>query len=184
MRTLLPPHRILVLQTLMQTVRHANGCIIEVGVFTGGSLILMAKELPHRFIFGYDTFEGLPPNKWREGEIHLPGEFHATRQQVENTLREEKITNVSTFKGLFPSQVSPSLPVAFAHLDVDFYESTMDALEFLWPILIPGGIIVVDDYDTKDCPGVGVALRQFAAQENVRINSHVEGQAWIMRDHR
>ena len=54
--------------------------------------------------------------------------------------------NVELVKGLFQDTIDLDEPVAFAHLDGDWYESTMVCLERIAPLLVPGGRIVLDDY--------------------------------------
>ena len=54
--------------------------------------------------------------------------------------------NVELVKGLFQDTIHLDEPVAFAHLDGDWYESTMVCLERIAPLLVPGGRIVLDDY--------------------------------------
>lgn len=40
----------------------------------------------------------------------------------------------------------PALRIALLHLDLDVYKPTMEALRHLWPCIVPGGILVIDDY--------------------------------------
>jgi hypothetical protein len=54
--------------------------------------------------------------------------------------------NVELVPGLFEDTIRLDEPVAFAHLDGDWYESTMTCLERIAPLLVPGGRIVLDDY--------------------------------------
>ncbi len=55
--------------------------------------------------------------------------------------------NVELVQGLFEDTIDLDEPVAFAHLDGDWYESTLTCLERLAPLIVPGGRIVLDDYD-------------------------------------
>ena len=56
--------------------------------------------------------------------------------------------NIELVQGLFEDTVRLDEPVAFAHLDGDWYESTMTCLTRIAPLLVPGGRIVLDDYYT------------------------------------
>ena len=49
-------------------------------------------------------------------------------------------------QGLFQDTLTIEGPVALAHVDGDWYESTMTCLERIAPRLVPGGRIVIDDY--------------------------------------
>jgi asparagine synthase (glutamine-hydrolysing) len=55
--------------------------------------------------------------------------------------------NVDLVQGLFEDTIDLDEPVAFAHLDGDWYESTLTCLERIAPLVVPGGRIVLDDYD-------------------------------------
>jgi asparagine synthase (glutamine-hydrolysing) len=50
-------------------------------------------------------------------------------------------------KGLFQDTMHFAEPVALAHVDGDWYESVMTCLTRLDPVLVPGGVMVIDDYD-------------------------------------
>ncbi|HBH79257.1 MAG TPA: hypothetical protein DDY39_05465, partial [Nitrospira sp.] len=50
---------------------------------------------------------------------------------------------------------------AFVHIDVDLYQPIMDSLKFFFPRLLPGGIIVVDDYGYSIFPGAKKAVDEF-----------------------
>jgi O-methyltransferase len=54
----------------------------------------------------------------------------------------------------------PDRTYQLVHLDVDLYESTKDCLEYFVPRLAPGGVIVLDDYDAPNCPGVRMAAEE------------------------
>ena len=50
---------------------------------------------------------------------------------------------------------------AFVHVDADIYCSVHDACEFFYPRLVPGGVIVFDDYGFPSCPGARAAVDEF-----------------------
>lgn len=69
-----------------------------------------------------------------------------------------------TFSGLEAEQI------AFAHIDVDIYKSIVDCLDFIWPRLSSGGVIVFDDYGFPTCPGARQAVDTFfAAKQEVPL---------------
>jgi hypothetical protein len=69
--------------------------------------------------------------------------------------------NVELVRGLFEDTIEIDAPVAFAHLDGDWYESTMTCPERIAPRLAPGGRIVLDDYDTWS--GCRTAVHEYFA---------------------
>jgi asparagine synthase (glutamine-hydrolysing) len=54
---------------------------------------------------------------------------------------------VHLVQGLFEDTIHPDGPVAFAHIDGDWYESVRVCLERIWPHLVVGGVLVIDDYE-------------------------------------
>jgi len=50
---------------------------------------------------------------------------------------------------------------AFVHLDVDLYEPTLTSLQYFFPLLSPGGVIVCDDYGASEFPGASSAFDHF-----------------------
>lgn len=152
--------------------------IVEVGVYKGGSLKTLSEAFPNSLIFGFDTFEGLPERQWREEEVHKPGDFNDTsREAVEKFIDNE---NVRLIEGLFPESAydyQKYYPVDFVHVDVDFYEGVKECLEFFYPTLTKGGIMVFDDYEWPMCPGVKKALEEFGET----IYESVPYQAYIIK---
>jgi hypothetical protein len=85
---------------------------------------------------GGDTYYGYRDDLYEEvkdsfGRLGVPVDEH----------------NVELVRGLFEDTIDLDEPVAFAHLDGDWYESTMTCLQRIAPLLTPGGRIVLDDYD-------------------------------------
>jgi hypothetical protein len=153
----------------------------ELGVYMGGSarVILESSAEDRRFLCLYDTFEGLPI----DGGNHRKGEFAASPYQVRDTLgtwsidRISGVTRVLMFPGVFPESVmeSESMDFSFVHADADLYESTRDAIEFFWPRMVSGGVMIFDDVHWNDCPGVDQALNESGLMLNVEILAPHQG---------
>lgn len=121
----------------------AEGHVLEFGVFKGGTIRHIASRLPKRAIHGFDSFEGLPSD-WSgytmgKGYFSMKGKLPSVPRQVK----------------LHPGWFDASLPkwlndnpgsVAFLHIDCDLYESTKTILDLLTPRLVPGSIILFDEY--------------------------------------
>jgi O-methyltransferase len=144
----------------LRAVRDVPGVVVELGVYQGGSLAAMADAWPDRVFYGFDTFKGMPAEGWRDGEPHGIGDFGDTSfSAVRRALKTHP--NVVLVKGLFPASVPPgcdAVSIALAHVDMDWFTSTRDAIAWLLPRMSPGGSIVFDDYDWKHCPGVRQAI--------------------------
>lgn len=136
-----------------------KGPIAELGVYKGGSLKYLAERHPDRNITGFDTFEGLPEKDWNESEVHVPGDFNDNSlEAVQEYLKDHK--NITLIKGYFPESADSiaDQKFSFVHIDFDFYQGMKSGIEFFYPRLVEGGIIVLDDYGWPNCPGVKQAL--------------------------
>lgn len=120
-----------------------NGLYLEFGVATGTSINLTAKALPKQTIHGFDSFEGLPED-WpgrheAKGHYSLGGKLPKVRR------------NVKLHQGWFNKTLPPFLEteqskVSFVHLDADLYSSTIFVLDALKTRIIPGTVILFDEY--------------------------------------
>jgi O-methyltransferase len=142
-----------------------SGVFIEVGVYKGGSLKALSNAFPDRIMYGFDTFAGLPQRYYGTDEFHPPGDFADTDfDRVEQLFRS---TNVEIVRGIFPDparhrDMFRGRSIAFAHLDMDHWRGTLEALIYIWPRLLSGGIIVFDDYDWERCPGIAPVVQTWA----------------------
>lgn len=162
LKTLIGGPKLEHLMVLLQRAVHHSGCLVEFGVYHGGTLKIMAETYPQRMAYGFDTFDGLPIEKWNKDELHNPGDF---RDCDFESLRAEMPPNVQLCRGVFPDSVAGmDLRVAFAHVDFDFHESTADAIRWLKLHMVPGGIAVFDDYEWPHCPGVKRAIVESGIQ--------------------
>lgn len=161
MKSLLTPEK---LKTIIEYASKAplKGIFAECGVYKGGSIRFLAEHFPKRTILGFDTFNGLPIEHWTQSEHHAPQEFGDTSlEEVTNFIKP--YNNIKLIKGLFPStaKIFEKEKFAFVHIDFDFYEGTKLCLDWFWPRLMVGGIMLFDDYEWKNCPGVKKALDEF-----------------------
>jgi O-methyltransferase len=153
-----------------------EGDLIETGVWRGGSTILMrgilrAYGITDRTVYVADSFEGLPPPDTERYPADAGLDLHVFPELAVSL--EDVRANFARF-GLLDEQVvfvkgwfRDSLPAlrdhrwAVVRLDGDLYESTMDALENLYPGLSPGGWLIVDDYyDIDACAQAVIDYRQ------------------------
>lgn len=160
--------------TLVNAVRHVvqngiSGAIAECGVWKGGSMMAVAKTLidegeTTRDLYLYDTFDGMSEptefDKSYDGvaaDVHLAetpkGEgfwCYSSLDEVKANLAstgypEEKIHYIEgKIEDTIPQNNPPQM--AILRLDTDWYESTKHELEHLFPLLVPGGFLIIDDY--------------------------------------
>ena len=151
--------RDLVERTIQEEV---PGDYIETGVWRGGCCILMRAILSayddrQRKVYVADSFEGLPMPKPEiyPGDADSPAFLRdaalaVSEAQVRENFRKYDLLDdqVVFIKGFFSSTLPNLADQTFAllRLDGDMYESTIVALESLYPKLSPGGYIIIDDY--------------------------------------
>lgn len=158
--SLLPRARKELLIRSLERTRGIPGSILEVGVYHGGSLQLLYEwaKTWGKQVVGIDTFKGLPkPGEFDDKKSMPEGKFSNVRMDEVQSL----VPGASLLAGEFPGQVNIQGPISFCHLDVDFYEGTLQGLKWLGPRISAGGIIVVDDYGYAETPGVKLAVDEF-----------------------
>lgn len=152
--------------------RRDRGVLIEAGTAAGGSaLVLAAAKHPSQSLFLYDTFGMIPPpsrsddvDVWKRYEQIESGAATGIRGRpyygYETNLLQ-KITdfftefgldvrneNIHLVKGLYEETLRLDVPVSFAHLDCDWYESVKTCLERIHPHMQVGSRFVIDDYES------------------------------------
>ncbi len=162
----------------VKSTEKIEGDLAEVGVYKGGSAKLICEAKGDSSLHLFDTFEGIP----KVDEIDqgfYEGQFAASSEDVENYLKEYK--NVYFYKGLFLTTAEPikNNKFSFVHLDVDTYESTLNCLEFFYPRMNRGGIIISHDYFTA--AGVRKAFDEFFEDKTEPIIEMPGSQCLIVR---
>jgi hypothetical protein len=163
------------------------GDLIETGVFHGGTTVLMARLLQNlsspRRLYACDSFQGLPPSQTEDaggrcatlagadvprrrdcGKGHR-GQFASPRRTVEAALRREALqARVILVPGWFHESLPPPPSDVFGllRLDGDTYNGTYEALARLYPRLVPGGAVYVDDYGSFK--GAGAAVDRYVTR--------------------
>ena len=128
----------------------------EAGVYRGGTAAATLSASKKRLDLFY-TFEGLLHG---EGQFSIRENGWGSRTDVEKNLGEWS-ERVEFDPGLFPASAADlgDYRFSFVHLDLDLYDGTLAALEWFWPRLGPGGILLSHDYPLSE--GVVRAFHQF-----------------------
>jgi O-methyltransferase len=140
------------------------GDLVECGCFLGGSTAFIWEACVHlgiddRRLFVFDTFDGFPPGETDafRGRTFGPEDFipdgtnfrAAFDEYTRDVIPADRVRVV-------PGMVEQTLPpiefgeLAFVRLDTDFYASTRAELETLYPRLVAGGVLIIDDYGSFD----------------------------------
>jgi hypothetical protein len=144
-----------------------RGIFLEVGSYKGGTALHICNAIKHRHddFYCFDPFEkGGFENLGDQDRCFKPSDFTDTRYEKVVKLLSGK-PNARVIQGFFPAAAEglDLRDIAFCHLDVDIYEATKKSLEFLAPRLATRSLIVVDDVDHRETPGVNKAVAEFLA---------------------
>ncbi len=145
----------------MELIRREGipGDLMECGVWRGGACIFMrgylrAFSMADRRVFVADSFDGLPTPMESDSldlsKAQFP-ELAVSREEVERNFERYNLLDeqVIFLEGWF-SETLPAAPVdrlALLRLDGDLYSSTMDTLVHQYENVVPGGIVIVDDFN-------------------------------------
>lgn len=137
-----------------------SGCFVEAGCFKGGSAAkfsVVAKMLGRDLVL-FDSFEGLPDND-ENHTVSLKGhsiegwfdkgKFSGTLDEVRSNISAHGEISVCKFVEGWFDETMPAFsePILAAYLDVDLASSTRTCLKYLYPLLVPGGVICSQDGD-------------------------------------
>ena len=155
------------------------GAIAEVGVFRGGSAKLICEAKGDQRLLLFDTFEGLPKGHEADRGIHRRNQYACGLEDVQQYLAAYE--NVSFHKGIFPDSTTDVLEqkYSFVHFDVDLYEGTKACLEYFYPRMISGGIMVSHDYGLL--AGVEKAFDEFFADKPEEIIEQPTTQCLVVK---
>lgn len=157
------------------------GCVVECGVWNGGSAALFGCQA-RRFradtrFWLFDSFQGLPEpgpgdRTWR-GHVAQRGELRGCRATVDELLFDRLGLDPCLYEiagGWFHETLPAARPrigpIALLHVDCDFYEPVHYCLEQLYPLVAPGGAVVLDDYHYFE--GCRAAVDEFRRARDIR----------------
>lgn len=149
------------------------GEIWECGVYKGDSARVLAEAIRQtkpRTLRLFDTFAGLPePSTF---DLHVEGEFACPIDVVRQNLSEYG-PSVRFHEGVIPDtfEMVRGTTVALAHIDLDLYEPTAAAIDFIWPRLVPDGVLIFDDWQWEQTPGVTQAILERFPEVDVVVTS-------------
>ena len=176
--SLLTGNEAFLLHSLAQAQRALDAAMAELGVYQGSSAQIICEAKGDCPLYLFDTFAGLPKPGEDETRSLRQGQYCASIPAVRGLLRV--YSNVRFHAGVFPQSAAGIDDVRFSlvHLDADLYASTLAGLEFFYPRMVPGGIIIVHDYSTLT--GVARAVVEFLSEKPERVIELPTTQAMIV----
>jgi len=147
-----------VVEQLLKKIQEENisGSVIEFGVFQGQNLKYIVdicdKILLNRDIYGFDSFEGLStPSRQHDLSCWHAGQYAANFDEVVKYLHADTRQDVHLIKGWFKDSLQQEQAlsikeVAYARIDCDLYQPTVECLEYLTTRLVDRAVLVFDDW--------------------------------------
>ena len=197
--TMVGPGRLMSAYDAVRTVDRENveGAIVECGVFKGGtSAVMTMAAAPHRRIWMFDSFEGLPEPGALDGEKAF--EYAGHRSSGALTPIDQCVGPLETVEKLFfeilhidprrvfirkgwfqdtlPIAKNEIGPIAILRLDGDWYDSTKVCLDNLYDLVAPGGFVLIDDYGYWE--GARKAVDEFRESRGITaVLEHIDESA-------
>jgi hypothetical protein len=169
-------------------VSHLPGAFVECGVSTGflSSAIMQFLDWNslQKDFYLFDTFQGL------DEQLMSPQEKKTERLGWYKDLSYEKVrnnfsefNNVHITKGAVPGSLAPvSIPhVCYLSLDMNCTIPEIEAASFFWDRIVPGGMILLDDYAYSGYEEQNRAFNAFAAEKSTQVLSFPTGQGLILK---
>jgi len=170
------------------------GCVVEAGVFRGASFFTWAKLMEtfcpgdrSRKVFGFDHFEGLQGFVEKDGAHDqktdkVVGGYASSLENIQELVRLHNDDNLiagvercrlvnGDIRETLPSflEAHPGLKIALLHLDMDIYDPTKFALEHLYDLVTPGGVVILDEYGLVPWAGETSAVDEFLASRGITV---------------
>ncbi|MFN4282382.1 MAG: TylF/MycF/NovP-related O-methyltransferase [Alphaproteobacteria bacterium] len=144
-----------------------DGAFAELGVYGGNSAKVLRRLAPGRKLYLFDTFAGFPDRHASDdpGDV-AAGDYACSLDQVRRFVGDDP--EVTYCQGIFPETaalVPEDVRFALVHLDCDLYVPTRAALEFFYPRMTPGGIMILHDYCSGCWAGVPRAVDEFLSDK-------------------
>ncbi|WP_394986184.1 TylF/MycF/NovP-related O-methyltransferase [uncultured Helicobacter sp.] len=164
------------LQLMQESNGLKEGCVAELGVWRGESARYINSYFPQSEFYLLDTFEGFSTQDLQK-EKELGHATHASTSDFSDTSLEfvkrhlPNLQKCHFIKGYFPQstiQMPQNLVFRFVNIDVDLYQPILAGLEYFYPRMLAGGVILVHDYFHPYYTGTKQAVDEFCARFNVR----------------
>ena len=181
--------KLLVHYEIFKKVNSIPGAIVDCGVFKGSSLVrfAMLRDLfGNNFskkIIGFDVFGKFPKSKYVDDKkdirkfVKEAGNVSISKPQLLKILKNKGLeTNVDLVKGDITKTVPkylkkhPELRISLLNLDVDIYEPSVTILEYLYPRIVKGGILLLDDFGFFS--GETQAIEEYFRKKKIKIKKH------------
>lgn len=170
-----------ILNEMIDRTKSLKGAIADCGVYKAATTVAMALYMRQygiqKRIYAFDSFQGYDSESVARDVKRWGGEDEACHNQkfsdssideVYAKLRRFRIDNVELVPGYFNQTLQHfdgQVRFSFVHLDVNLYDSYRECLEFFYPRVEAGGIVLFDEYNDPPWPGCNKAVDEFLADK-------------------
>lgn len=186
--TLVDLYRCYELWHLLAQVSHLAGDVLEVGAWRGGTGGLLGRRAQilklDCEVFLCDTFEGVVKTG-QEDKSYSGGEHADTSiPVVQELIGKLGLTNIKILHGIFPEDTSDQVSdrkFRLCHIDVDVYQSGKDVLDWVWPRLQIGAVVVFDDFGFASTTGITKLVHEEESRDDLVCIQNVNGHAVFIK---
>jgi O-methyltransferase len=170
---------------------NVEGDFVECGVYAGllsGTICSALKfaSVKKRF-FLFDTFTGIPDNELPDAGSDRIKEINSHYVDVRKIVRKNflKYSNVKIVEGILPGTLPKARigKISYLSVDLNTAETERQVIEYLWPKVSPGGIVLIDDYGWSACSEQYVMWNNFANKQGLAIACLPTGQGLLIKPH-
>ncbi|BFU93738.1 MAG: methyltransferase MtfD [Nitrospira sp.] len=167
---------------LAKLVRRLDGDTAECGAYTGATSYFICQQISslNKEHHVFDSFEGLSQPEPVDGSYWKTGDLAVSETSIRENLKEFDF--VRFYKGWIPQRFVDvqKKRFCFVHVDVDLYQPTLDSLDFFYPRMTCGGLILCDDYGFRSCPGAKNAMDSYFSDKPDLVIALPTGQAFVL----
>jgi len=172
------------LKELLKLTRHIQGDFAECGVFRGGSAFFMCQiaQADNKEVHLFDSFQGLSNPEQHESAHWTVGDLAIDEEEVKANLAD--FDNFHTYPGWIPERFADvaDRSFSFVHIDVDLQQPTRDSIEFFFPRMVAGGILLLDDHGSAMCPGARQAALTYFEAKTEEVLDLATGQGLVIKN--
>jgi hypothetical protein len=151
-----------------------DGCVAEGGVFQGEFAKEINRIFPTKKLYLFDTFSGFDK---RDVDIEQQHQYSNYGESHLNITSEDLVMGKMKFpemciikKGYFPETTKGiSEKFCFVNLDFDLYQPILAGIEYFYPRMVKGGVILIHDYFSEGYKGVKDAVKEFDRKKGINI---------------
>jgi len=169
------------LRELLKLVDHLEGDTAEAGVYEGAASSIICKARGRRSThWAFDSFEGISAPSEHDHDFWTAGALASSEAGARAILDP---LGAVVLKGWIPDVFAEASieRLVFAHVDVDIHDPTLASFEYFYDLVVPGGLIVCDDYGFAVCSGAKEAVDGFMAERPEKVIHSPTGQGIVIK---